>query len=98
MKFFQGRWDQPGLGGDATSLGKGAGVSVARWTTIGGTVLWGSQGLGFSTDHTTFARLREPLLIPSHGSWNRHSVHPDPSELTAYGPMRQRKSALALCF
>jgi hypothetical protein len=80
-KFFQGKWDQPGLGGDATSLGMGMGVSVARWTTTGETVLWGSQGLGFSTDHTTFTHLRDPLLVPAPGTWKR----PDPFEFTAYG-------------
>ncbi len=87
MKFFQGQWDQPGLGGDATSLGNGSGSAVARWTTTGETVLlrWVSGGLGlfFSTDHTTFSNLHEPLLALDPGVWRR----PAPSELLAYPVM-----------
>jgi hypothetical protein len=52
VKFFQGKWNQPGLGGDATSLGRGLGTSAARWKTAGETVLlgWvqGGMGLFFS--------------------------------------------------
>jgi hypothetical protein len=33
MKFFKGKWDQPGLGGDATALTGGSGISVARVRT-----------------------------------------------------------------
>jgi hypothetical protein len=84
MKFFEGKWDQPGLGGDSTSLGRGLGTGVARWTTTGETLLlgWthGGMGLSFSTDHTTFTPLREPLLDLDPGKWNR----PDPSEVVAY--------------
>ena len=84
MKFFQGRWDQPGLGGDATGLGNGEGISVARWTTTGQTLLlgWRQGGLGrrFSTDHRNFATLGEPLLALDPGVWKR----PDPSEVVAY--------------
>jgi hypothetical protein len=46
MKFFQGKWDQPGLGGDATPLGNGLGTSAARWTTTGETILLGWQQHG----------------------------------------------------
>ena len=84
MKFFQGKWDQPGLGGDATGLGNGSGISVARWTTTGQTLLlgWRQGGLGlrFSTNHTDFATLGEPLLALDLGAWKR----PDPSEVVAY--------------
>lgn len=92
MKFFQGKWDQPGLGGEATSLGKGLGTSAALWTAIGGTVLLGWQhggmGLFFSTDHTTFTALREPLLALDPGIWKR----PDPSEVLAYPVMLDSKT------
>jgi hypothetical protein len=92
MKFFQGKWDQPGLGGDATSLGKGLGTSVARWTTTGETVLlgWvhGGMGLFFSTDHTTLTTLREPLVALDPGIWKR----PDPSEVFAYPVMLDAKT------
>jgi len=84
MKFFQGEWDQPGLGGNATGLAKGVGGTVARWTTTGGTLAigWthGGTGLRFSTDGVTFTTLREPLTVLDSGSWHR----PDPSELIAY--------------
>jgi hypothetical protein len=87
MKFFQGTWDQNGLGGDATSLGKSLGTSAARWRTTGETVLlgWvhGGMGLFFSTDHTTLTPLREPLLALDPGIWKR----PDPSEVLAYPVM-----------
>jgi len=56
MKFFQGKWDQPGLGGDATRLTTGSGASAAYWTTTGEVVLttWvqGGLGLALTSDHT----------------------------------------------
>ncbi|WP_116138103.1 hypothetical protein [Trinickia diaoshuihuensis] len=33
-KYFQGGWDQPGLGGNATRLMAGAGASIARWNLV----------------------------------------------------------------
>ena len=67
MKFFQGQWNQPGLGGDATRLMNGSGVSVARWSTTGELVFtgWvhGGLGLFLSNDHTTLTNLPEPLLM-----------------------------------
>jgi hypothetical protein len=87
MKFFRGKWAQPGLGGEATALGKGLSPSAARWTTTGQTVLLGWQkgglGLFFSNDHTTFTGLSEPLLALDPGVWKR----PDPSELLGYAVM-----------
>src|SRR5258708_2661904 len=41
MKFFQGEWNQPGLGGEATSLAKGAWIGVGRWTRTGQILLTG---------------------------------------------------------
>jgi hypothetical protein len=83
LKYFKGKWREPGLGGDATGLpSKSAGL--ARWTTTGQTVglgwLPGGPGLFFSRDHVTFSALREPLLALDRGIWRR----PDPSELLAY--------------
>jgi hypothetical protein len=87
QKFFNGNWDQPGLGGDATSLGKGLGSSAARWTSTGDTLLlgWvpGGMGLFFSSGHTQFAPMAEPLLALDRGVWKR----PDPSEVYAYPVM-----------
>ncbi len=84
MKFFQGKWSQPGLGGDATRLLTGSGASAARWTTTGQVVLtgWVPGGLGvfLSSDHTTFTPLRAPLLAIDPGVWKR----PAPSELVFY--------------
>lgn len=87
VKYYQGKWDQPGVGGDSTSLAKGSGGSVARWTTTGEILLlgWtkGGMGLHLSADGTTFTNftsLREPLLDLDPGTWNR----PAPSELLSY--------------
>ena len=84
MKFFQGKWSQPGLGGDATRLMNGSGVSSAFWRTTDQIVLtgWvhGGLGLFFSSDHTTLAPLPEPLLAIDPGEWKR----PAPSELIFY--------------
>ncbi|QDQ83513.1 hypothetical protein [Paraburkholderia megapolitana] len=83
-KFFQGAWDQPGLGGDATRLAGGSGVSVAWWTTGHEFVLtgWVKGGLGLflTIDHTTLVPLSEPLLAVDPGQWAR----PAPSELIFY--------------
>lgn len=92
VKFFQGKWSQPGKGGEATSLGKGLGTSAARWTTTGQTLLlgWvpGGMGLFFSSDHTTFKPLPEPLLAVDPGIWKR----PAPSELIFYPVILDRKT------
>ncbi len=83
-KFFQGKWDQPGLGGEATRLMNGSGVSSARWTTTGQVVLtgWvrGGLGLFMSGDHTTLTPLPEPLLCVDPGEWKR----PAATELISY--------------
>jgi hypothetical protein len=83
-KFFAGRWDQPGLGGEATRLMNGSGVSASRWTTTGQFVLtgWvpGGLGLFLTSDHTTLVPLSQPLLPADPGVWAR----PAPSELISY--------------
>ena len=83
-KYFQGRWDQPGLGGDATRLMNGPGSSVARWTTAAEFVVtgWVDGGLGlfFTDDHVSLKALPEPLLVLDPGAWQR----PAPSELVVY--------------
>jgi hypothetical protein len=84
MKFFQGKWGQPGLGGDATRLMTGSGASAAYWTTTGEVALttWvqGGLGLALTSDHTTLTALSEPLLAVDPGNWKR----PAPSELIFY--------------
>lgn len=83
MKWFNGTWSQPGLGGDATAMSaKTAGL--ARWVTTGQTLALGlvpgGIGLFLSNDHTTFTPLHEPLLPNGPGSWKR----PDPSDFSSY--------------
>jgi hypothetical protein len=82
-KYLEGRWDQPGLGGNATRLMGGSGVSVARWTTIGDFVLtgWVQGGLGLflTRDHVSVKAVVEPILVLDPGVW-----HPAPTELVAY--------------
>lgn len=83
-KYFDGRWDQPGLGGQATRLRNGSGTSVARWAASGELVLtgWvpGGLGLFLSRDHVTLKAMPEPLLVLDPGIWQR----PAPSELVTY--------------
>ncbi len=92
MKYFEGKWDQPGVGGDSTGLAKGVGGSVARWITNGETLLLGGVkggiGLYFSTDHINFDSLREPLLVLDRGSWNR----PNPAEIVFYQDLLDAKT------
>jgi len=93
MKFDQGKWDQPGLGGDATKLGDGTGIAVGRWATTGEIVMtgWvpGGLGLRFSSDHTTFTTLREPIVPLDPGGWKR----PSPFEQFAYPSLLDLKTA-----
>ncbi len=81
--FFNGQWNEPGLGGQATPL-KSVSNSAARLKATGEAMLLGGVhggiGLYFSTDHTTFTHLRDPFFPLEGGSWKR----PDPSELIAY--------------
>jgi hypothetical protein len=78
MKYYQGKWNQPGLGGDSTGLEKGVGGSVARWTTTGQTLLLGHLqkgiGLQFSTDGINFTPMREPLMVVGNGSWHQRNA------------------------
>jgi hypothetical protein len=92
MKFYQGKWDQPGIGGEATPINK-SGYAVARWITTGETLLlgWTTKNnfvLHFSTDHANFSSVPEPLLVLDPGSWKR----PDPSEVLAYQTLIDAKT------
>lgn len=83
-KYLGGTWDQPGLGGDATRLANGSGVSVSRWATTGDLILtgWVPGGLGLfvTRDHVSLKAMPEPLLVADPGNWRR----PAASELIAY--------------
>lgn len=82
--YYQGDWNQPGVGGDATPITKDASGAVARWTSTGETLMlgWthGGIGLRFSSDRTNFSVLQEPMIVLDNGSWGR----PDPTELVSY--------------
>jgi hypothetical protein len=83
MKYFNGTWSEPGLGGNATKLNNKAG-GLARWMTPGQTVgvafVPGGLGLFFSQDQINFTPLAEPLLVADPGSWRR----PNSGELCSY--------------
>jgi hypothetical protein len=91
-KYFQGHWDQPGLGGEATRLGNGSGVSVARWTVTGEFLItgWvrGGLGLFLTSDHTTLSALPEPLIALDPGQWK----WPSPAELVVYPVLLDAKT------
>ena len=94
MKYFQGKWNQPGLGGDATGLARGVGDRGALWTTTGQTLMLGWEHGGItllsSEDGINFTNLGEPLIYVGAGrvSWSR----PDPAELIAYPVLLDAKT------
>lgn len=84
-KYYNGAWNEPGLGGNATKLSGGVGATAAYWPAASTTVDIGTledkqYALFFSQDRINFTPLRKPLLAVGHGMWKR----PDPSELVAY--------------
>lgn len=85
VKYFNGAWSSPGLGGDATSLGY-IGASAGRWTANGDILLlnpdhwFGGLRLSFSRDKVSFTSVQEPLIPLEDDNWNR----PAPTELVAY--------------
>lgn len=94
-KFFRGKWDQPGLGGDASALAKRVDGDVARWGTTGEILLLGrtqgGMGLHLSArpnTFVTFTDLPEPLLDVDPGVWSR----PAPSELISYPVLLDAKT------
>jgi hypothetical protein len=86
VKYFNGSWSQPGLGGDATALGP-LGTAAGRWVDNDHLLLLdtdpgiGGLKISFSKDKTSFTTLGEPL-IPVDGAvrWDR----PAPTEFIAY--------------
>jgi hypothetical protein len=85
MRYFNGSWGEPGLGGNATFLDVG-GQAVGRWIATGETVILGSNpggvgaGLYVSQDHVHFKPLGVTVTPGDGGTWNR----PDPHDLVAY--------------
>jgi hypothetical protein len=84
LKYFDGGFTQPGVGGDASNLGSGAGAPAA-WLTTGETVkpVWvtGGLGLAFSQDRLHFTALPQPLMKLDNGRWDRKGP---PNELLSY--------------
>ncbi len=85
LKYFQGTWSQPGVGGQAESLGF-IGPAAGRWTSQDQILTlvpdkW-SDGLklSFARDKVSFVSLAEPLIHLDDVNWAR----PAPTELIAY--------------
>ncbi|WNG33849.1 hypothetical protein F0U61_09555 [Archangium violaceum] len=85
MKYFNGAWSQPGLGGDATALGF-LGTSAGRWTANGDVLLltpdrwFGGLRLSFSSNKVNFTSVGDPLIPLEDDNWSR----PAPTELVTY--------------
>lgn len=94
-KFYNGKWDQPGVRGESSGLPKGMGGTAARWTR-NGEILWlgwmhGGMGLQFSKDEKTFTdfiQFPEPLMDLDSCTWNR----PAPCEIVFYQDMLDAKT------
>lgn len=84
-KYYEGAWNEPGLGGKATAigfLGPGAGYLLEQgWVAALATDQWfGGLRLSLSKDKVTFVDLGEPLLTIDDSNWNR----PADTDLIAY--------------
>lgn len=84
-KFYDGRWDEPGLDGQATAigfLGPGAGYLRAHGAvaTLTNDPWFGGLRLSLSQDKTTFFDIEEPLIPVDGSDWDR----PAATDLIAY--------------
>ena len=87
-KFYNGAWDEPGLGGQATAIGfLGPGAAYVRqpgWVATVATDPWfGGVRLSLSADKVSFVDLKEPLLTIDGAQWER----PADTDLIAYSTM-----------
>ncbi|STX29185.1 Uncharacterised protein [Legionella beliardensis] len=84
-KYYNGNWNSPGLGGNATALKVFGSASV--WREKNYVMLLSlpnaSEGVraSFSSDYINFTQLLDPLLVSDNSSWDRQ---PDSTELFAY--------------
>ena len=75
-KYFGGGWSEPGIGGEATSLGY-IGHSAAylleqdRVAVLTNDRWFGGLRLSLSADKINFSELKEPLLSIDGSDWNR---------------------------
>jgi hypothetical protein len=86
QKYYEGVWNEPGLGGNATAIGfVGTGVGYLRERGVVAAVTtdkwFGGLRLSLSQDKVSFADLKEPLLPIDGAEWNR----PADTSLIAYG-------------
>ncbi|MFY0529162.1 hypothetical protein ACN28I_40355 [Archangium gephyra] len=85
FKYDGTSWSQPGLGGEASSLGA-LGSAAAHWVTqdqillLGQDKWFGGLKASFSSDKLQFTTMNEPWLFLDDDEWNR----PAPTELIAY--------------
>ena len=87
-KYYNGNWDEPGLGGNASAigfLGPGAGFMPEFDLVVAVTPDPWFEGvrLSFSADKVTFADFPAPLLAIDDSDWNR----PADTELIAYASL-----------
>jgi hypothetical protein len=86
-KYYNGAWDEPGIGGRATAIGfVGTGASYLKpgWIAAVATDPWfGGLRLSLSEDKVSFADLKDPLLPIDGADWNR----PADTALMAYVSM-----------
>lgn len=84
-KYFDGKWDAPGIGGEASSIGF-VGIGTGRvqpegWIAAVAVDPWfGGVRLSLSADKVTFVDLDDPLLTIDASDWNR----PAATDLVAY--------------
>ena len=87
-KFYDGAWNEPGLGGNATAIGfLGPGAAYLQqpgWVAAVATDPWfGGVRLSLSTDKVSFLDLKEPLLTIDGSQWDR----PAETDLIAYSTL-----------
>lgn len=84
-KYYEGAWNEPGLGGQATAIGfVGTGAGYLRTLGAIGAVAndswFGGLRLSLSKDKVSFIDLKEPLLTIDASDWDR----PADTDLIAY--------------
>jgi hypothetical protein len=84
-KYYEGAWNEPGLGGNATAIGfVGPGVGYLQepgWMAAVTTDPWfGGVRLSLSTDKASFVDVGEPLVTIDAADWHR----PADTDLIAY--------------
>lgn len=87
FKWFSGSWSQPGVGGNASSLGP-HGMAASRWLLNNNIMLlgmedatvFGGMRMSFSSNKTSFTSVNEPLLRVDGYEW----VRPASTELIGY--------------